>query len=99
MITKLRHSFYIGVGTHQFSGCEVLIADLLEGGSGEWGAEFEGVLWGGTESMLKGSILASGDLAIFVEVLNVENLLDGLFAGGSVGGGSKDWGDSGVGGG
>jgi hypothetical protein len=48
--------------------------------------------------MLESGIFASGDLTIVVKILNVEHLLDGLLAGGSVGGGGEDWGDSGIGG-
>lgn len=77
---------------------EVLSADLVEGGPVEGGAELVGVLWGRTESALQGGIFASGDESVVVEVLNVEDLLDGLEAGSAVGLGSQDWEGSLVGG-
>jgi len=48
---------------------------------------------------LESGIFASGDLAIIVKVLNIENLLDGLEAGSSVSLGGEDWGNTSVGGG
>lgn len=97
---NLRHSHSIQRTSTfaSFSIWEVLGADLVEGSSVELGAELVGVLWGGAESALQGGILASGDEAIVVDVLDVEDLLDGLEAGGSVGLGGEDWEGGGVGG-
>ena len=94
---NLRHSRCIQFILCSLSGGEVLIADLIERSSGEGRAELEGVLWGGTESALQGGVFASGNEAITVDILNIENFLDGCEAGSSVRLGIKDWEGSSVG--
>lgn len=63
---------------------EVLVADLVESVPIEWCAELKGVILRGAENILQRGILASRDVAVVVEILDVEGLLDGSKAGGTV---------------
>ena len=48
--------------------------------------------------MLESGIFASRDGSVFIKVLDIENLADGLEAGGSVSLELKNWSNTGVGG-